>query len=145
MTTCAASTTVCAAGRCTRGSVTGTFNLQITTIQNLYSLHILQNWKNLSYEFESRSWQGLLDTILCDKVLSVTFDSSVVFSRCHTPIKLTVIIELLLKVALNTINQTKTKDTQKCKVKYNKCTCISYKKKVTCEPDLNKQYENKKI
>ena len=33
-----------------------------------------------SCEFEHRSWQGVLDTLLCDKVLSVTCDRSVVFS-----------------------------------------------------------------
>jgi hypothetical protein len=47
--------------------------------------------------------RGVLDTTLCDKVCKVTCDRSMVFSTnktdCHD------ITEILLKVALNTINQ----------------------------------------
>ena len=34
----------------------------------------------ISGEFESRSWRDVLNTTVCDKVLSVTCDRSVVFS-----------------------------------------------------------------
>jgi hypothetical protein len=34
-----------------------------------------------SCEFEPRSWRGVLDTTLCDKVCHVTCDRTVVFSR----------------------------------------------------------------
>jgi hypothetical protein len=64
-------------------------------------------------EFEPRSWRGVLDTILCDKICQWlatgwwfspgTPVSSNIKTDCHD------ITEILLKVALNTINQTQTK------------------------------------
>ena len=61
-------------------------------------------------EFESRSWRGVLDTTLCDKVCLLfaagrwfspgTLVSSTNKTDRHD------ITEILLKVALNTINQT---------------------------------------
>jgi hypothetical protein len=61
-----------------------------------------------SCEFEPRSWQGVLDTTLCDKVCQWlatgqwfspgTLVSSTNKTDCHD------ITEILLKVALNTIN-----------------------------------------
>ena len=64
-----------------------------------------------SCEFVSRSWQGVLDTILCDKVRQ-WFAAGQWFSP-GTPVSSTNktdhhdITEILLKVVLNTINQTK--------------------------------------
>jgi hypothetical protein len=62
------------------------------------------------YEFESRSWRGVLDTTLCDKVCQClatsrwfspsTPNSSTNKTNCHD------IAEILLKVALNTITLT---------------------------------------
>jgi hypothetical protein len=62
-----------------------------------------------SCEFEPRSWRGVLDITLCDKVCQSlvagrwfslgTPVSSTNKTDCHD------IIEILLKVALNTINQ----------------------------------------
>jgi hypothetical protein len=55
-----------------------------------------------SCEFEPRSWQGVLDTTLCDKVCQWfspgTSVSSTNKTDCHQ------ITEILLKVALNIIN-----------------------------------------
>ena len=65
--------------------------------------------KKSSCEFESRSWLGVFDTILCDKSLSVTCSRSVIFPGYATPVSSTNktgchdIVEVLLKVALNTI------------------------------------------
>jgi len=62
-----------------------------------------------SCEFESRSWRGVLDAILCDKVcqwLTICFwfsPGSLVYSTNKTDI-----IEILMKVALNTITLTPT-------------------------------------
>ena len=68
-------------------------------------------YHHLSCEFEPRSWRGVLDTTLCDKVYQWLATSqwfsqgTPIFSTnkndCHD------ITEILLKVALNTINQTK--------------------------------------
>ena len=64
-----------------------------------------------SYEFEPRSWQGVLDATLCDKVCQ-WFVTGRWFSAV-TPVSSTNktnrhdITEILLKVALNTINKTK--------------------------------------
>jgi hypothetical protein len=61
--------------------------------------------------YEPRSWRGLLNKTLCDKCLSVTCDRSVVFSGySNTSTNKTGyhdITEILLNVALSTINQTK--------------------------------------
>ena len=68
-------------------------------------------YHHLSCEFEPRSWRGVLDTTLCDKVYQ-WLATSQWFSQ-GTPIFSTNkndcqdITEILLKVALNTINQTK--------------------------------------
>ena len=43
----------------------------------LYGRVVGCNNCNKSFEFESRSWRGVLDTTLCDS-LSVTYDRSVV-------------------------------------------------------------------
>jgi hypothetical protein len=56
------------------------------------------DYHHLSCEFESLSWRGVLDTILCDEG---TLVSSTNKTDRHD------IAEILLKVALNTINQTK--------------------------------------
>jgi len=65
-----------------------------------------------NYEFESRSWQDVLDTTLCDKVCQLfaakrwlstgTLVSSINKIDCHDK------TEILLKVALNTITLTLT-------------------------------------
>jgi len=63
-----------------------------------------------SWEFEPRSWQGLLDTTLCDKVCQ-WLETGGWFSP-SPPVSSTNktdrhdITEILLKVALNTIKQT---------------------------------------
>jgi hypothetical protein len=59
-------------------------------------------------KFEPRSWRGVLDTTLCDKVCQWLATGRLfypVFSAYKTDRH--DITELLLKVALNTINQTK--------------------------------------
>ena len=56
----------------------------------------------LSCEFESRLWRGVLDTTLCDKVCQ-----QLATGQCFFFINKTDrhdITEILLKVALNTIN-----------------------------------------
>ena len=53
-------------------------------------------------EFEPRSWRGVLDT-LCDKSSSFTYNRLVIFSTNKTDRHN--ITKILLKVALNTINQ----------------------------------------
>jgi hypothetical protein len=61
------------------------------------------------YEFEPRSWQGVLDTTLCDKVCQWLATDQ--WFSPSTPITSTNITdrhditEILLKMALNTINQ----------------------------------------
>ena len=62
-------------------------------------------YHSLSCVFEPRSWRGVQDTTLCDKVFSKLW-----FSPCTpvSPIDKTDrndITEILLKVALSTINQ----------------------------------------
>ena len=63
-------------------------------------------------EFEPRSWQGVLDTILCDKVCQWLATGR--WFSLGTPVSSTNktdrhgITEILLKVALNTINETQT-------------------------------------
>ena len=62
-------------------------------------------YHSLSCVFEPRSWRGVQDTTLCDKVFSNLW-----FSPCTpvSPIDKTDrndITEILLKVALSTINQ----------------------------------------
>jgi hypothetical protein len=71
---------------------------------------VISAYHHLSCEFEPRSWRGVLDTTLCDKVCQL-HATGLWFSPC-TPVSsinktnLHYIIEILLKVALNTINQT---------------------------------------
>jgi hypothetical protein len=60
----------------------------------------------ISYEFESCSWQGVLNTTLCDNFCQVTFSRSMIFSTNKTGRH--DIIEILLKVVLNTIALTLT-------------------------------------
>ena len=61
-------------------------------------------YHHYSCEFEARSWRGVLDTTLCDKVCQ--------WFSPGTPVSSTNKIdrydkaEILLKVPLNTINQT---------------------------------------
>jgi hypothetical protein len=61
--------------------------------------------------FELCSWRGVLDTTLCDKVCQLDATGLMVFSgTLVASTNKTVrhnIAEILLKVALNTINQTK--------------------------------------
>jgi len=61
-------------------------------------------YHSLSCEFEPRSWRGVHDTTLCDKVVSNLWFSP---ATPVSPIDKTDrhdITEILLKVALNTIN-----------------------------------------
>ena len=58
----------------------------------------------ITREFERRSWRGVLDTTLCDKVCQ-RLDTRVSFINKADRHDIT---EILLKVALNTINQQKT-------------------------------------
>jgi hypothetical protein len=63
-----------------------------------------------SYEFEPRSWRGILDTTLCDKVCQWLatgwwFSPGTLVSKKTDPSHNKT--EMLLKVALNTINQIK--------------------------------------
>ena len=73
--------------------------------------HVTSGYHHKRCEFESRSCWGVLDTILCDKVCQWRATGRR-FSP-GTPISSTNktdrrdITEILLKVALNTINQTK--------------------------------------
>ena len=70
-------------------------------------------------EFEPHSWQGVLDTTLCDKVCQLLATgrwfspvSSTNKIDCHD------ITEILLKVALNTIKQTKPKPMSMLQIMY---------------------------
>ena len=68
-------------------------------------------YQHQSCEFEPRSWRGVLDAILCDKVCQWLatgrwFSLGVPVSSTNKT-DLHDITEILLKVALNTINQTK--------------------------------------
>ena len=68
----------------------------------------ISTYRHLRCEFESHSWRGVLDTTLCDKVCQWratgqwfslnTQVSSTNTTDCHN------ITEILLKVALNTID-----------------------------------------
>jgi hypothetical protein len=61
-------------------------------------------YHHLSCEFESRSWRGVLDTTLCDKVCHCLVAG--LWFYLGTPVSLTNktdITVMLLKVALNTI------------------------------------------
>jgi hypothetical protein len=55
---------------------------------------------NSSFEVEPRAWRGVLDTTLCDTVCQW-----LATGRWFSPVSSTNITEILLKVALNTINQ----------------------------------------
>jgi len=59
------------------------------------------NLSPLSCEFESRSWRGVLNTTLCDIVCQWLAVGTPVYSTTKTDSH--DIIEILLKVALNTI------------------------------------------
>jgi hypothetical protein len=66
-----------------------------------------------SCEFEPCSWQGVLNTTLCDKVCQLLvagqwFSLGTLVSSTNKTYHLD-ITEILLKLALNMINQTKTK------------------------------------
>ena len=73
-----------------------------------YAISIYHHW---SCEFESHSWQGALNTTLCYKVCQWLV--TVRWFSTSTPVSSTNktdrhgITEILLKVVLNTINQTK--------------------------------------
>ena len=68
-------------------------------------------YHHFSCQFEPRSWRGVLDTAICYKVCQLLI-TGLCFLQC-TPVSSTNktdhqnISEILLKVALNTINQTK--------------------------------------
>jgi len=68
---------------------------------------IISAYHHLSCEFESRSWQGVLDTTLCDKVYQWLATGR--WFSPGTPVSSTNktenhdITEILLKVAVNTI------------------------------------------
>jgi hypothetical protein len=68
-----------------------------TTISSISAYH------HKGCKFEPRSWWGVLDTTLCDKVFQWqvlgTLVSSINKTDCHN------VTEILLKVVLNTINQ----------------------------------------
>jgi len=71
---------------------------------------IVSAYHHLSCEFEAHSWRAVLDTTLCDKVCH-RLAAGCWFSPCITvsstnKTDLHDIIEILLKVALNTINLT---------------------------------------
>ena len=56
---------------------------------------VISAYHHLRCEYEPRSWRDVLDTTLCDKVLSVTCNRSVGFLRVlhfPAPIKLTAMI-----------------------------------------------------
>ena len=66
----------------------------------------ISDYHHYSYEFEPRSWRGVLDTTLCDKVclwLATGRWFSPVSSTNKTDLH--DIAEILLKVALDTISQ----------------------------------------
>jgi hypothetical protein len=71
---------------------------------------VISAYHHKSCEFEPRSWRGVLDTTLCDKVYQ-GLTTGRWFSH-DTPVSSTNktdhhdMAELLVKVALNTINQT---------------------------------------
>jgi hypothetical protein len=89
-------------------------NISAITLSTLVFFNMVSVLKlpriNYSCELESRLWRGVLDITLCDKNLSVSCDRAVVFPG--TPVSSINkidrhdIAEILLKVALNTINQT---------------------------------------
>jgi hypothetical protein len=69
-----------------------------------------KHYKNLFREFKSHIWQGVLDTTLCDKVCQWLatgqwLSPSTLVSSTNKTDQYN-ITEILLKVALNTINQT---------------------------------------
>jgi hypothetical protein len=72
-------------------------------------------YHHYSCEFELRSWRGVLDTTLCDKVRQLLATGR--WFSLGTPVSSTNkidrhdITEILLKVALNTINLNQTKPT----------------------------------
>jgi hypothetical protein len=65
----------------------------------------ISTYHHLSCEFQSHSWQDVLNTTLCDKVYQWFTPGTPVSSPYKTDRH--DITEILLKVALNTINQTK--------------------------------------
>jgi hypothetical protein len=68
---------------------------------------VISAYYHYSCEFESRSWRGVLDTTLCDKVCQ-QLATGRWFLRFPPPIKLTADIKrnILLRVALNIISET---------------------------------------
>ena len=82
---------------------------QVITIQCIPGaiIYAISAYHYLSCEFEPRSWRDVLDTTLCDKVcqwLATGWWFSPVSSTNKTERQN--ITEILLKMALNTINQT---------------------------------------
>ena len=65
----------------------------------------ISTYHHLSCEFQSHSWQDVLNPTLCDKVYQWFAPGSPVSSTYKTDRH--DIAEILLKVALDTINQTK--------------------------------------
>ena len=66
--------------------------------------YAINAYHHQSCEFEPRSWRGVLDTTLCDKVCQWFSPSTPVSSTTKTDFH--DITEILLKVALNTITLT---------------------------------------
>jgi hypothetical protein len=85
------------------------------------AISVYHQW---SCEFQSRSWRGVLDTTVCDKVCQWPVTGR--WFSTGTPVSSTNktdcndITEILLKVTLNTISQTKPGFT----LFYISCTCI---------------------
>jgi len=79
-------------------------------VVGLTTTHAISAYHHTSCEFEPRLWLGVLDTALCDKVGQL-LTTGLWFSP-GTPVSSTNktdrndITEILLKVALNTSNQT---------------------------------------
>ena len=76
---------------------------------------VISAYHHYSCEFEPRSWRSVLDTTLCDKVRQLLATGR--WFSPGTPVSSTNkidrhdISEILLKVALNTINLNQTKPT----------------------------------
>jgi hypothetical protein len=69
------------------------------------TIYLIIGYHHYICEFEPRSWRGVLDTTLCDKVSQWFSSVTPVFSANKTNHH--DITEILFKVALNTIIQTK--------------------------------------
>jgi hypothetical protein len=81
------------------------FEFMVVGFQATYAISAYHQW---SCEFEPRSWRGVLDTTLCDKVCQWLATGQ--WFSLGSPVSFTNkidrhdIVEILLEVALNTIN-----------------------------------------